>query len=100
MLLLLAELHAKPEARAEVEGLLRQLVEVARTEPGNIVYAVHQQQTQPDSFVLYELYRDRTACEAHLIRPPVQQALQRFEALLQMPPRIVFADALAYCGLA
>lgn len=95
MLLLLAELNSKPSATQEVEIIFRELVDVARTEAGNIAYAVHRQQEAPDSFLLYELYRDRAACDEHLASRPVQQALKRFETLLAKPPRIVFCDTIA-----
>ena len=99
MFLLLAELNAKPSAANEVAELLTGLVSVARSEPGNLVYAVHRQHDNPDAFVLYELYKDRAACDAHLAAAPVQQVLQRFETLLLGPPRIVFCDTVATSGL-
>lgn len=95
MFLLLAELNAKPSAAQEVEGILRELVGVARAEPGNLAYAVHRQQDKPDAFVVYELYQDRAACDLHLASRPVQQALQRFDALLAGAPRIVFCNTVA-----
>lgn len=100
MFLLLAELNARPEAAQEVEGMLQGLTEVARGEPGNLVYAVHRQQDNRAAFVLYELYRDRAACDAHLASEPVQRVLQRFDTLLAAPPRIVFCDTVATAGVA
>lgn len=98
MLLLLAELNAAPSAVQEVEGILKGLVEAARGEPGTLAYAVHRQQQSATAFVLYELYRDRAACDEHLASAPVRQALKRFEHLLAMPPRVVFCDTLAAVG--
>lgn len=99
MFLLLAELNAKPGAADEVAELLTGLVGIARNEPGNLVYAIHRQCDNPDAFVLYELYKDRAACDAHLAAAPVQQVLQRFETLLLAPPRIVFCNTVATSGL-
>jgi quinol monooxygenase YgiN len=100
MLLLLAELNARPGAAKEVSIILQGLADLARHEPGNVAYNVHRQQDNLQAFVLYELYRDRAACDAHLASPPVQQALQRFETLLTAPPRVVFCDTLATAGVA
>ncbi|KIF83231.1 putative quinol monooxygenase [Noviherbaspirillum autotrophicum] len=99
MFLLLAELNAAPSATREVENILKGLVEVARSESGNLAYAVHRQQESATAFVLYELYRDRAACNEHLASTPVQQALKRFEHLLAAPPRIVFCDTVAAAGV-
>lgn len=98
MFLLLAELTARPSAVSEVEFILCGLVDVARHERGNIAYAVHQPLENPHGFVLYELYKDRSACDEHLASAPVRQALTRFEALLAEPPRIVFCSMLASSG--
>ncbi|MBI3286195.1 MAG: antibiotic biosynthesis monooxygenase [Burkholderiales bacterium] len=95
MLLLLAELQTKPAFTAQVEAILRQLAEVAAQESGNVCYAVHSPQEQPGSFVLYELYRDRHACESHLQSARVQKALQDFESMLLAPPKIRFCDTVA-----
>lgn len=99
MFLLLAELNAKPSAAAEVEDILRRLVDVARNEVGCVFYAVHRQQESPNAFVLYELYRDRAACDEHLGSEPVQKALLRFEPLLMAPPRIVLCDTVSTSGI-
>lgn len=100
MFLLLVELQAKPSAAAELERVLAALAEGARAEPGTVAYAVHRQQEDAQAFVLYELYRDRAAFDAHLALPAVQSAMQRFEELLTAPPRLVFCDTVAVAGIA
>jgi quinol monooxygenase YgiN len=100
MHLLLAELNAKDSHAHEVENILCELVEVARTESGTIQYAVHRQKTDPNTFVIYELYRDAAACEAHLTSAPVKEALHRFESMLRNPPHILFCDLIAATGVA
>ena len=95
MVLLLAELTAKANCAATVEEILRGLARAAGTEAGNVHYAVHRHTEKPEVFVVYELYRDEAACQAHLSLPHVQAALQQFEALLAAPPHIVNATLLA-----
>jgi len=95
MLLLLAELQAHAAARDEVKSLLEKLVVSTQEEPGNIFYAVHQQQAQPDIFMVYELYHDQAACDAHLQSAPLEAALQRMETLLTQPPKITYCDTIA-----
>lgn len=99
MYLLLAELSARPSCAGEVEDILRELVDIAGTEAGNIRYAVHRQKENPDSFVIYELYRNVAACDEHLASTPVKLAMQRFETLLSAPPRVIFCDLVAMSEL-
>jgi quinol monooxygenase YgiN len=37
-----------------------------RREPGNIAFDCYQRQDEPHRFVVYEIYRDRAAFEAHI----------------------------------
>ncbi|HXU94785.1 MAG TPA: putative quinol monooxygenase [Gallionella sp.] len=99
MFLLFAELSARPEACGEVERILSGLLAVARSEPGNVSYAIHRQIESPQDFMVYELYRDREACDAHLAATPVQQALKQFESLLVRPPRVVFCETVGVCSV-
>lgn len=99
MFSLLVELNARPSAAAELESVLSGLANVAREEPGNVIYAVHRQQDDRNAFVLYELYRDRAAWESHLAIEAVQRALQQFEILLAAAPRIVCCDTVALAGV-
>lgn len=89
---LFAELEAKPAFGKELETLLKGLVETTRQEPGCIHYAVHRDQANEARFLVYEVYRDAVACQAHLDSTPIRQALAEFERLLASPPRLVFCD--------
>lgn len=99
MLLLLADLMARSSSTAEAESVLRELVEVTRDEPGNIAYAVHKPRDHTGRFLLYELYVDQAACEAHLTRAPVRAALTRLVPLLLGPPEITFCTTIATSGI-
>lgn len=99
MMLLLVELQARPGAGEQVAELLVGLARQATDEPGTLFYAVHRQEENADALVLYELYRDRAAWEAHMALPAVQVVLQQFDALLAQPPRLVFCDPLAWSGI-
>lgn len=98
MLLLLAELTATPSTFSEVASALEGLARLASAEPGCLAYTLHRRQDEPCSLVLYELYADRAACDAHLASEPVQALLARFDALLAAPPRISFCDTMAGHG--
>ncbi|SMC25059.1 Quinol monooxygenase YgiN [Andreprevotia lacus DSM 23236] len=95
MYLLHAELKARPHAIAEVRSLLDTCRQAARAEPGNLDFAIFCREDSPDEFVVYERYRSKADCELHLHSAPIQAVLQKFELLLQHPPRIVQAGLLA-----
>ena len=99
MFLLLVELNAKPSAAAELENILSELADVAREEAGNVIYGIHRQQDNPNAFVLYELYKDRAAWEAHLTIGAVQGAMQQFGTLLTTPARVVCCDTIVLSGI-
>lgn len=100
MFLLLAELNASQTATDEVDAILRELSDAAERESGNLVYAVHRELDTQGKFLVYELYKNREACDAHLASTSVQHALAKFQTLLTMPPRIMFCDTIAAKGLA
>lgn len=99
MLLLLAEIQAKTDSISKVENILRSLVDITRDEPGNLVYAVHKPEDDASRFVLYEIYKDRDACNEHLRRESVGGALKSLEPLLARPADVKFFSTLAATGI-
>ena len=45
---------------------------VREKEPGCILYQVHQSQESPTDFMVYEVYRDQAAFDAHINTPYFQ----------------------------
>ncbi|NOU27702.1 MAG: antibiotic biosynthesis monooxygenase [Polyangiaceae bacterium] len=88
MISLHVELVAREGAENDVAKVLAGLRAETAGEAGSVVYAVHRKVDAPRVFLLYELYRDRAACEAHLATAAVTSALRRFSELLEGPPRI------------
>ncbi|MBS0355665.1 MAG: antibiotic biosynthesis monooxygenase [Proteobacteria bacterium] len=91
---LIVELAAKPAFDGNLEALLRELAAAAALEEGTLFYAVHRPVGQDNAFVLYELYRDRTAWDVHVSSEILQQALQRFDDWLVVPPKITYCEAV------
>jgi quinol monooxygenase YgiN len=62
--------EAKPgEAEAAAEILRRMAAEVARSEPGALVFQAHRSASNDHAFVLYELFADEAAFAAHQQTP-------------------------------
>jgi quinol monooxygenase YgiN len=61
------------EDRAEIRSLLQNLGSASRQEPGCVSYFAHFVESEPDTIVIYEQYRDVDALEAHRSSPHFEQ---------------------------
>jgi quinol monooxygenase YgiN len=59
----------RPEDREEIATILRELAVASRTEPGCVSYVPHRVESDPDTIVIYEQYRDMAALDAHRASP-------------------------------
>ncbi len=66
---LIAEFTARPGQGDAVADLLAGLTTDVRNEPGNVVFDGHRRMDDATKFVVYEIYRDRAAFEAHISAP-------------------------------
>jgi quinol monooxygenase YgiN len=51
--------------REQVGDLLKSLAAESREEPGCVVYVPHRIEGEPDTVLIYEMYRDGAALDAH-----------------------------------
>jgi quinol monooxygenase YgiN len=56
---------AKEGEEEHVRALLEEIAPVVRSEPGCLMYIVHQSVDDPRTFFLYEQYVDEAAFQAH-----------------------------------
>ena len=70
MLVLMVNLHVKPERRDEFLAAVREdAASTTALEEGNLQFNVVQDSEEPDRFFLFEVYRDQAALEAHRQMP-------------------------------
>lgn len=55
----------RPEDRDEIAGYLRELSVRSRAEAGCVSYIAHTVESDPDTVLIYEQYRDGAAVEVH-----------------------------------
>jgi quinol monooxygenase YgiN len=55
----------RSDDRAEIARILRELATLSRQEPGCVSYIPHFVESDPDTIVIYEQYRDEAALEHH-----------------------------------
>jgi quinol monooxygenase YgiN len=76
-----ALLTARPGRAGELEALLRGMAPDSRAEAGNLRWDVWQDQSNPDRYVLDELYVNDAAVAAHRLSPHYQHYLARIPEL-------------------
>ena len=59
----------RPDDREEIATILRELAAASRQEPGCVSYIPHRVESDPDTIVIYEQYRDMAALDAHRTAP-------------------------------
>ncbi|EST18046.1 hypothetical protein M878_46110 (plasmid) [Streptomyces roseochromogenus subsp. oscitans DS 12.976] len=69
-------------AARQFDDLVAQTAAGIRTEPGTLVYAVHEPVDEPLVRVFYELYADREAFQAHEDQPHTKHFLAAREQFL------------------
>jgi quinol monooxygenase YgiN len=63
---LFAEFTVKEGAEQEVARLVAGLTPRVRAEPGNVRFEPNVRRDDPRRYVIYEVYRDRAAFDAHM----------------------------------
>ena len=59
----------RSEDREEIAGVLRELTMLSRQEPGCVSYVAHTVESDPDTVLIYEQYRDEAAVDEHRATP-------------------------------
>ena len=63
----------RPDDREEIAQVLRELARLSRQEPGCVSYIPHQVESDPDTILIYEQYKDEAAADAHRASPHFAQ---------------------------
>lgn len=77
-----AHLRAQEGKGAEIQEVLKGLIEPTRAEPGNISYELLASLDDDRNFTFVEEYQDSDALDAHFKTPHVEAALARLPDLL------------------
>jgi quinol monooxygenase YgiN len=65
MLSFTVRLRFKDDDREEIGQILRELTRLSRQEPGCVSYVPHWVESNPDTVLIYEQYKDEAAVEHH-----------------------------------
>jgi len=97
MIGLIARLKVQPGKGAEFETLFKTLAAkvTSDAEPGNLLYQLTKSRSDPNEYVVLELYRDQAAVDAHPKTAHFTEIFPKLGACLQEgPPQFEFVDAV------
>jgi quinol monooxygenase YgiN len=63
---LYAAFTVKPGNEARVAEMVRELTELVRQEPGNVAFDPYTEEASPNRYIVFEVYRDEAAFQAHI----------------------------------
>ena len=92
---IMAILAARPNKARKLRALLDSMLAPSRAEAGNLRYDLWQDQTDPDRFVLDELYADQEAVAAHRATPHFQTYLSAINTLAERTALVLNPAAVA-----
>ncbi|HZP12650.1 MAG TPA: putative quinol monooxygenase [Nevskiaceae bacterium] len=102
MLTILFYMTGKPGADAQLEALVREMVDESRAHDGCVTYTFHRQADDAREWMLIEEWRDKAALNGHVERmkarfgepPPGARLPARLDALTESS-RFAFYQALS-----
>lgn len=92
---IIAVLTALPGQQAALRALLDSMQVASRAEAGNLRYDLWQDQTDPNRFVLDELYADSAAVDSHRASPHFQAYLGTIGSLAERSAFVLNPVAIA-----
>jgi len=87
---LIAELTARTGCEAEVGSVLTDYAVHVRAESGNEAFECYQIEDAPQRFVVYEIYSDEDAFQAHLAAPMNKEINQRLSTITEGGSSLTF----------
>lgn len=92
---LIAELTALDGSEAQVAAILAEYAEHVRAEPGNREFRCYQVENKPSRFIVYEIYDNEAAFEAHLSAPMNAEINARLASVTEGGSSLTFLTAFA-----
>ena len=93
MIVIYAEMKAKPGQAEALEKILLGLFPNVQKEPGVMNYILHRHATEKERFFFYERYASTAVMEAHMKTPYLHEVLEQAKELLAAPPVVeVYED--------
>lgn len=95
MRIIVAEMEAVPERRAELLEVLDGLLEPSRAEPGCVSYRYFFDSENPNIVHFFELWQDQAAVDFHFSTPHFQALAEQLPDLIVGGPDLRIYEAAA-----
>ncbi|MGL5275785.1 putative quinol monooxygenase [Myroides sp.] len=83
-----AIIKAKPSFKEEVHSTLLNMVEQTRKEEACILYDLHQDLSDTNTFIFYEIWQDQEGLDKHNQQPYIKEFGSLIKSHLQEQPQI------------
>ncbi len=93
-LVAIATLRVREGREEPARAALAEAQRHTHEEPGCRLYALHQERSEPRTFVMIEIWDSDADLAAHLERPHIKELIAKGEELFEGPPQIQELTAL------
>jgi quinol monooxygenase YgiN len=95
MIVVVAVMKAKQGKEEEMGNALRDIVPRVASEEGTLTYILNRAKKDPQTFLMYEKYRDKDALNFHSTTPYFAELFEKIAPLLDGAPSIEIYEELA-----
>ncbi|AIE73650.1 hypothetical protein D082_11220 [Synechocystis sp. PCC 6714] len=81
-------IKVRPDKREEFIALSQTFIEPSRSEPGCISYSFYEDETEANTFLFFEVWRNRLALDEHFQTPYFHEFVEKSPDLLAKPAEI------------
>jgi quinol monooxygenase YgiN len=89
-----AVIKAKQAYQEQVKAVLDNMVKQTRKEIGCLQYDLHQDISDPNTFIFYEIWQDKQVLDAHNQQPYIQEFGSIIDVKLQEQPEIYLTQKI------
>lgn len=87
-------IEAKVGKEAKLKQALLKVIKPSRAEKACLEYHIHQDNSNPAIFILYEIWESQAAHQAQFTKPYIVAFMQEVEGLLAKPYQAFFAKEI------
>ena len=99
MIVIFATLRTLPGRRDDLTRSLDAIRAEAESEPGTLVFAVHNARDDENVVLCYEVYRDEAAIAAHRDGRALLALMDSIGDLIDSPPELHYATVVGTTGI-
>ena len=94
-MIVVAKLKALGGEEKKLEQALKEIIPLVADEAGTLIYTLHRSKKDPNTFLIYEKYKDGQALKAHSQTPYFKELGAKIKDLLDGPMQVDLYDEVA-----